>query len=127
MTLDETVEILGMVKAEWPHSFRGMSRKDGEAKLKLWAESFESDSFERVNTAIKSLIASGGCEYAPNVGAIKAEMKKAGPRSEKTAWMKAYADDNVCPSGMEKLGNVSRYARGHGITWKEAKEAINET
>lgn len=127
MTLDETVEVLSIVKAEWPHSFRGMSRKDGEERLRLWAESFKADDAEYVKAAVKSLIVSGGREYAPNVGIIKAEMQKISPSQGKNLWMKAYTDDNACPGGMEGLGAVSRYARAHGMTWRKSKEALDES
>lgn len=89
MTFDETVEILRIVKAEWSHSFRGMSKADAEARLNLWADMFANDDVRLVGAAVKSLIAAGGLEHAPNVGQIKEQMRKLTSKDEHTeaeAW-----------------------------------------
>lgn len=111
MTFEETRAILKIVKAEWPQSFRGMSREDAESRLNLWAEMFADDDAGFVGAAVKSLIVEGNREFAPNVGVIKAEMKKIYPNYGRDLWMRDYADDDNCPLGMERLGEHSRQQR----------------
>lgn len=89
MTFDETVDILRIVKAEWPQSFAKMSKTDGEARLNLWATMFADDDVRLVGTAVKTLIAAGDREFAPGVGQIKEQMRKLVSNGEKTeaeAW-----------------------------------------
>lgn len=76
MTLQETVEILRICKAEWPQSFTGMTKADGEARLNLWAQMFADDDAGLVGAAVKTIIVAGNREFAPGVGQIKEEMRK---------------------------------------------------
>lgn len=89
MTFDETVDILRIVKAEWPQSFAKMSKTDGEARLNLWATMFADDDVRLVGAALKTIIAAGNREFAPGVGQIKEQMRKLVSKGEKTeaeAW-----------------------------------------
>ena len=89
MTLHETVEILRICKAEWPQSFTGMTKADGEARLNLWAQMFADDDVGLVGAAVKAIIVAGNREFAPNVGQIKEQMRKlTSPEdtSEAEAW-----------------------------------------
>ena len=76
MTFDETIDLLRICKAEWPQSFRGMSKQDAEARLHLWAQMFADDDAGLVGAALKSLIVAGNREFAPGVGQIKEQMRK---------------------------------------------------
>lgn len=89
MTLDETREILSIIKAEWPQSFRGMSKRDGEARLNLWATMFADEDVRLVGAAVKALIVAGDREFAPGVGQVKEQMRKLTAPDEHTdaeAW-----------------------------------------
>ena len=89
MTLDETITILKVIKAEWPHSFKGIIRQDADAKLNLWAEMFKDDDPVLVGAAVKALIVGGGLEFAPTIGAVKSKMRDlVGPdeMTEAEAW-----------------------------------------
>lgn len=90
MTLQETADILSICKAEWPQSFCKMSKKDGEAKLNLWASMFVDDDVRLVGAAVKALIVAGDREFAPRVGQIKEQMRKLtagnGEKTEAEAW-----------------------------------------
>lgn len=92
MTFDETRAILRICKAEWPQSFSGMSKKDAVERLNLWAEMFKDDDVTLVGAAVKTIIAAGNREFAPNVGAIKEQMRKltagAEEMTEAEAWAK---------------------------------------
>lgn len=90
MTLQETADILSICKAEWPQSFCKMSKKDGEARLNLWASMFVDDDVRLVGAAVKALIVAGDREFAPGVGQIKEQMRKLtagnGEKTEAEAW-----------------------------------------
>lgn len=93
MTFDETIEIMRIVKAEWPQSFKGMSKKDGEARLNLWATMFADDDAGLVGAAVKALIVAGNREFAPGIGQIKEQMRLLTEREDHTeaeAWARIH-------------------------------------
>ena len=109
MTLDETITILKVIKAEWPHSFKGITRQDADAKLNLWAEMFKDDDPALVGAAVKALIVGGGLEFAPTIGAIKAKMRDLVNPDEMTeveAW--ARVKKAVCRSAYNSKEDFER-------------------
>ena len=76
MTVDETLKIFAVLKANYSNFFKSMSRIDAEAMVNLWAEMFADEPYEAVGMAIKSYIASDVNGYPPNVGIIKEQMRK---------------------------------------------------
>lgn len=76
MTVDETLKIFAVLKANYSNFFKSVSRVDAEAMVNLWAEMFADEPYEVVGTAIKSYIASDVNGYPPNVGVIKEQMRK---------------------------------------------------
>ena len=76
MTVDETLKIFAVLKANYSNFFKSMSRIDAEAMVNLWAEMFADEPYEAVGMAIKSYIASDVNGYPPNVGVIKEQMRK---------------------------------------------------
>lgn len=109
MTLQETVEILRICKAEWPQSFTGMTKADGEARLNLWAQMFADDDAGLVGAAVKAIIVAGNREFAPNVGQIKEQMRKltsAEDTSEAEAW--ALIRKAISNSGYEAVAEFEK-------------------
>lgn len=89
MTKLETAEILKIIKAEWPNRFKDLGKSEQMDILNLWAEMFRSDDFLLVASSVKSIIAAGEREFAPNVGTIKEQMRKLTAKddmSEAEAW-----------------------------------------
>lgn len=89
MTREETQTVLRIVRAEWPASFRNMSRQDAEDKLNLWAELFADDDAKLVAAALKAIIVAENREFAPQIGTIKEQMRKLtapDEMSEAEAW-----------------------------------------
>ena len=121
MTFEETRAILKIVKAEYPQSFRGLSKDDAQAKLDLWAEMFAEDDAGIVGAAVKQIIASGEREFAPSVGQIKERMRTIRERMGCGYAWQARINEGTCKDGAETLGSVSRLARLQGLTWKQAK------
>lgn len=76
MTVDETLKIFAVLKANYSNFFKSVSRVDAEAMVNLWAEMFADEPYEAVGMAIKSYIASDVNGYPPNVGIIKEQMRK---------------------------------------------------
>ncbi len=48
MTRDDAIMILAVLKAAYPHSFKDLTRRDGEAMVSLWQMQFADVSFHEV-------------------------------------------------------------------------------
>lgn len=89
MTYDETVKVLSVLKAAYPHSFKGMTKRDAEGMITLWETMFKADPYEAVNAAVGALIATRTTGYSPTVGEVKEQMQRvheATTLSEQAAW-----------------------------------------
>lgn len=130
MTRDETLKIMAVLKATYPNFYKDMTRRDAEGVVALWADMFAENSYNTVAAAVREFIASDIKGYPPVVGQIKQRVAEIASRTaalpsavqqvcdKKTAWMRDYVHKE------RKLGRISRYAREHGMTWQEAKEAL---
>lgn len=72
----QTTSVLSVLKAAYPHAFQNMSKADAEAMLNLWAMMFADESYEEVNAALVSLIATRTVGYSPTVGEVKEQIRK---------------------------------------------------
>ena len=94
MTREQTQTILRIIRAEWPASFRNMTRQDAEDRLALWSELFADDDAALVGAAVKAIIVAGNREFAPQIGTIKEQMRAlTAPEDEKTeaeAWARIH-------------------------------------
>ena len=109
MSLHAMVVLLRICKAEWPQSFTGMTKADGEARLNLWAQMFADDDVGLVGAAVKAIIVAGNREFAPNVGQIKEQMRKlTSPEdtSEAEAW--ALIRKAISNSGYEAVAEFEK-------------------
>lgn len=84
MTYEEVRGILKILKVNYPQSFRGWDREQGEDFLNLWAEAFKDDPSQLVAAAVKSIIYSDSREFAPNIGQVKEVMYKLTHKDELT-------------------------------------------
>lgn len=76
MTLLEAYKVLAVLKANYPFMDKGLSDAEMEGRAYLWAEMFADDDYRIVGAAVKSYIANDITGYAPNVGQIKAYIRK---------------------------------------------------
>ena len=76
MDRQQTMIILSVLKAAYPHAFQNMSKKDGEAMLNLWATMFTDESYEEVNAAIWALISTRTVGYSPTIGEVKEQIRR---------------------------------------------------
>lgn len=76
MTREETLAIMGVLKAAYPNYYRDMNRKDAEAVVDLWATMFNDEPMQLVAMAVKAHIASDTKGFPPHIGAIKEAIVK---------------------------------------------------
>ena len=76
MDRQQTMIILSVLKAAYPHAFQNMRKKDGEAMLNLWATMFTDESYEEVNAAIGALISTRTVGYSPTIGEVKEQIRR---------------------------------------------------
>lgn len=82
MTRVETAQILAILKAAYPHSFKDMSDLDVEAMLNLWTRIFAADRKEEVGIAVDALIATRTVGYSPTPGEVKEQIHKLKQKEE---------------------------------------------
>lgn len=76
MTYDETLAIMGVLKAAYPSYYNGMTRSDAEKAVELWASMFSEDDPAHVAAAVKALIATDTKGFPPHIGAVKEKLRK---------------------------------------------------
>ena len=75
MTVQETRDILTVLKTNYPNSFKNMSKEQSYSYLDLWATAFANDKKQDVINAVKEIIYTDTREFAPNIAQVKARMK----------------------------------------------------
>lgn len=93
MNVDETLMILAVLKAAYPHAYKDMKKADGEAMVKLWQMQFASESFQEVSAAVNALIATRTAGYSPTIGEVKEQLYRLHSVDELTegeAWSMVY-------------------------------------
>lgn len=89
MTIEETKQILTILKINYPASFKGWDGEQSRMFLKLWAEAFKDEPVELVAGAVKSIVYGDTREFAPNIGQVKEKIHKLTAKDEMTeieAW-----------------------------------------
>ena len=89
MTREETLAIMGVLKAAYPNYYRDMNRKDAEGVVNLWAMMFEDEPAKLVTMAVKAHIASDTKGFPPHIGAIKTaivKLRTPDSMTEQEAW-----------------------------------------
>lgn len=89
MDRNETYQILGLLQANYPDSFRGMSKEAANVKINLWADMFAEEPFEAVEAAAKAYIATDTGGFMPTIGQLKDMLHRLKSRQQMTqmeAW-----------------------------------------
>lgn len=102
MDRNETMQILTVLKAAYPHSFKGTSKRDANAMIDLWQTMFAADAYEAVNAAVAALISTRKEGFTPTIGEVKERMAFAreqvtGTLSEQSAWALV---EKACRNGL---------------------------
>lgn len=89
MNREETLAIMGVLKAAYPNYYRDMKRGDAEGVVELWHTMFADDPAQVVGMAVKAHIATDTKGFPPHIGAIKESIRKLTQPKEMTeqeAW-----------------------------------------
>lgn len=91
MDRDETVKLLGLVRAVYPSFHAGAAKSDVEAVVAAWQMMFGEEPFPLVQAALKAFIASDVKGFPPAIGQIKEQLIRlgegeAGEMTETQAW-----------------------------------------
>lgn len=81
----ETADILAVLKAAYPQFYSGLTQKDANKIVDLWAEMFKDEPVTVVAIAVKAMIASRSNTFPPNIGEVKAQITKMRMPDEMTA------------------------------------------
>lgn len=71
MTRQETYQVMALLQATYPDSFRGMSDAAAQVKVNLWAELFADEPAAVVSAAVKAYVATDTRGFMPVPGQIK--------------------------------------------------------
>ena len=72
----ETADILAVLKAAYPQFYNGLSPKEANKIVDLWAEMFKDEPVMVVAVAVKAMIASRTNTFPPNIGEVKEQITK---------------------------------------------------
>ena len=72
----ETADILAVLKAAYPQFYNGLSPKEANKIVDLWAEMFKDEPVMVVAVAVKAMIASRTNTFPPNIGEVKEHITK---------------------------------------------------
>ena len=89
MTREQMLDLLVVMQAAYPSFYKGMTQKQADAVLDLWATMFADDPIEVVAMAVKSHIANDKKGFPPHIGAIKdaiIKLKQPNEMTEMEAW-----------------------------------------
>ena len=89
MDVNETIKVLAVLKAAYPHSFKDLSKSDAEAMIELWSAMFSGERYEEVNAAVAALISTRTVGFSPTIGEVKEKLhslKTANELTEQDAW-----------------------------------------
>lgn len=68
--------VMALLQANYPESFRGMTKDAASLRLNLWADMFAEEPLELVMAACKAFIATDTKGFMPAVGQIKEQISK---------------------------------------------------
>lgn len=89
MTFEETLAIMGVLKAAYPTYYKDMKRSEAESIVALWSEMFKDEQASVVAAAVKMHIATDSKGFPPHIGAIKTaigKIKQPNEMTELEAW-----------------------------------------
>lgn len=116
----EAIKIFELLQQFYPQAAALKDKK----KRYAWRLALEPYAFDDVKAAVLAYAAKG--KYFPDLsdltaGLPRCEIKQGNGVQQSHAWMLPYIEKNEA----DGLGKVSRYAREHGLSWDEAKAAMD--
>lgn len=71
----EVLKIMSVLRGAYPAFYRNIGRKEAEATVGLWCDTFSHDEYPLVAAAVKALIESDDKGHPPHIGAVKAKLR----------------------------------------------------
>lgn len=120
MTENEKQQVWNVLCAE----YQNLPQSKSERVKRIWFKALENYRCSDVTDAVMGFISKNS--FFPHVADITANLKRIDEHAEQESrkdisWMPPYIHKNQA----DGLGNVSRYAREHGLSWEAAKAAID--
>ena len=86
MNKKETIQVLQLLKINYPQSFKDYGPEQTKAFAELWSSAFSRTPVELVIKAVQSIIYSDPREFAPNIGQVNYKIAEMiSPNSDKQA------------------------------------------
>lgn len=76
MTQDETIQVLRLLKTNYPQSFKDWTKEQAKNFLTLWANAFKNVPVELVLKAIETILYTDVREFAPNIAQVNMKIKE---------------------------------------------------
>lgn len=76
MTIEEAVQIIAIIRMNYPDTMQGMSDDEKIAYAKNWHFFFKDDRAQDVLAAVQTIISTSQERFAPNIGMIREQMRK---------------------------------------------------
>lgn len=73
MTREETVQVLSLLKAAFPNSYKGMTRQEANGVISVWSTQFANIPVQIVLIAINKLISIS--TFPPSIAEVKNKLK----------------------------------------------------
>lgn len=71
MNREEVLMVLSTLKAAYPHAYKDLTKRDGEALVALWERQFRNDDAQAVSAAVDALISTRTAGYSIVPGEVK--------------------------------------------------------
>ena len=104
MTREETIQVLALLKAAYPNSYKGISKKEGNAIIAVWATQFTNIPVQIVLIAINKLIYKN--TFPPAISEVKDKIKNL--YYEATSELLS-SSDHLSNSEKQKLMDIRKY------------------
>lgn len=73
MTRQEAIQILSVLKAAYPNSYKGMTKDEAQGTINIWATQFYSIPYSVVMIAINKIISTS--TFPPSIGEVKSKIR----------------------------------------------------
>lgn len=135
MTMEETSQMLTLLKVAYPNFYRNISQRDAVATLELWSEMFAEEDVNVVKYALKSLITTH-TGFPPDIAEVKNQIRllvqtATGEPTDEELWRifrRAVCDGTYgAKEGFAKLPPVLQRYCGSPATLRELAQSDEKT
>lgn len=73
MTRQEAIQILSILKAAYPNSYKGMTKDEANGTINIWATQFNNVPFDVITIAVNKLISTN--TFPPSINEVKEKIR----------------------------------------------------